>query len=251
MSERTPSGIEGLDELMGGGFPQGKNIIISGVPGSGKTTFGIEFLYKGATEYDDPGVFITLEESPESIMDNMMKIGMNLQNLISKRKILLIDTNPIRGETMITTTGQPTGFTEFKAYGLSEIIRQKVREIGAKRVVIDPLTALLMHYKDDFERRLEIARLLIGISNLNCTTLLTTEHRLYELSRQFSVEHSIADGVIILDMLRVSGGIIRGIQIQKIRGAKHDFDFHLYHITDKGIVVFPKEKIHAPIKGES
>lgn len=248
MSDRTPSGIEGLDELMGGGFPTGMNIIISGIPGSGKTTFGIEFLYKGATEYDEPGVFVTLEESPESIMRNMMKIGMNLQNLISKRKILLVDANPIRGETMITDTGKPMGFTEFKAFGLSEIIGQKVREIGAKRIAIDPLTALLMHYKDDFDRRLEIARLLIGISNLNCTTLLATEYHLCELTRQFSVEQSIADGVIFLDMLRTSGGIIRGIQIQKIRGVKHDFDFHLYHITDKGIVIFPKEKIYTPIR---
>ncbi|MEM3078162.1 MAG: ATPase domain-containing protein, partial [Nitrososphaerales archaeon] len=76
------------------------------------------------------------------------------------------------------------------------------------------------------------------------------EHRSYELGRSFLMEHFIADGVIFLDMLQVGGGFVRGIQIQKIRGVKHDFDFHLYRITDKGIVVFPKEKIFALTKEE-
>jgi len=244
--ERVPSGIEGLDELMGGGFPQGQSVVISGVPGSGKTTFGMEFLYKGATEYDEPGVYITLEESRESIIKNMMNFKMDLEKLISKRKILLVDANPIRGGTILTDSGQHTGFTEFKAYGLSEMIRQKVREIDAKRIVVDPLSALLMHYRDEFEKRMEVARLLIGISSLNCTSLLTTEHRAYEEIQRFTIEHFIADGVILLEMLNTAGGIVRGIQIVKIRGVKHDFDFHLYHITEKGIVVFPKERVFVP-----
>ncbi len=247
---RVPSGIEGLDELTEGGFPRGKTIVISGVPGSGKTTFCIEFLYKGVLDYGENGVYITLEESPESVIKNMMNLGMDLKSLTSKGKLLLVDANPLRGETMLTVSGVHTGFIEFKAYGLSELIRQKVREINAKRVAIDGLTALLMHYKDDFERRLEIVRLLIGISGLDCTTLITTEHRTYELRKYFLMEHFLADGVIFLDMFQSGGGFVRGIQIQKIRGIKHDFDFHLYRITDKGIVVFPKEKIFAPSKEE-
>ncbi|MGQ9468853.1 MAG: RAD55 family ATPase [Nitrososphaerales archaeon] len=250
MSERTPSGIEGLDELMGGGFPKGKSIIISGVPGSGKTTFCMEFLYRGAVDYNEPGVYVTLEESLESIIKNMMGFGMDLKSLTSKGKLILVDANPLRGETMLTTTGIHTGFIEFKAYGLSELIRQKVREIGAKRIAVDALTALLMHYRDDFERRLEIVRLLIGISGLGCTTLLTTEHRSYELGRRFMMEHFIADGVIFLDMLQVGGGFVRGIQVQKLRGVKHDFDFHLYHITNRGIVIFPKERVFSPVREE-
>ncbi|MEM3383473.1 MAG: ATPase domain-containing protein [Nitrososphaerales archaeon] len=250
MVNRVPSGIEGLDELTEGGFPRGKTIVISGVPGSGKTTFCIEFLYKGVLDYGENGVYITLEESPESVIKNMMNLGMDLKSLTSKGKLLLVDANPLRGETMLTVSGVHTGFIEFKAYGLSELIRQKVREINAKRVAIDGLTALLMHYKDDFERRLEIVRLLIGISGLDCTTLITTEHRTYELRKYFLMEHFLADGVIFLDMFQSGGGFVRGIQIQKIRGIKHDFDFHLYRITDKGIVVFPKEKIFAPSKEE-
>jgi circadian clock protein KaiC len=243
LSSRVPSGIEGLDDLTGGGFPRGKTIIISGVPGSGKTTFCIEFLYKGIVDCNEPGVYITLEESPESVIKNMMNLGMDLKSLMSKGKLILVDANPLRGETMLTTSGFHTGFIEFKAYGLSELVRQKVREIGAKRVAIDGLTALLMHYKDDFERRLEIVRLFIGISNLGCTTLITTEHHIYELERRFLAEHFVADGVIFLDMIQSGGGMVRGIQVQKIRGIKHDFDYHLYHITDRGIVVFPKEKV--------
>lgn len=251
MTGRVPSGIEGLDELTEGGFPRGKTIVVSGVPGSGKTTFCIEFLYKGALDYGEPGVYITLEESPESVIKNMMNLGMDLKSLASKGKLILVDANPLRGETMLTVSGVHTGFIEFKAYGLSDLIRQKVREINAKRVAIDGLTALLMHYRDDFERRLEIVRLLIGISGLDCTTLITTEHRSYELGRRFLMEHFLADGVIFLDMLQSGGGFVRGIQIQKIRGIKHDFDYHLYRITDKGIVIFPKEKIFAPSKEEA
>ncbi|MEM3437616.1 MAG: ATPase domain-containing protein [Nitrososphaerales archaeon] len=250
MINRVPSGIEGLDELTEGGFPRGKTIVVSGVPGSGKTTFCIEFLYKGALDYGEPGVYVTLEESPESVIKNMMNLGMDLKSLVSKGKLILVDANPLRGETMLTVSGIHTGFIEFKAYGLSELIRQKVREINAKRVAIDGLTALLMHYKDDFERRLEIVRLLIGISGLDCTTLITTEHRSYELRKHFLMEHFLADGVIFLDMFQLGGSFVRGIQIQKIRGIKHDFDFHLYRITDKGIVVFSKEKIFAPSKEE-
>jgi len=250
LSARAPSGIEGLDELMEGGFPKGKNIVVSGVPGSGKTTFCMEFLYKGAVDYNEPGVYVTLEENPESVMKNMMRFGMDLKSLTSKGKLILVDANPLRGETMLTVTGVHTGFIEFKAYGLAELIRQKVRDIGAKRVAVDALTALLMHYRDDFERRLEIVRLLIGISGLDCTTLLTTEHRSYELGRRFLMEHFISDGVIFLDMLQVGGGFVRGIQIQKLRGIKHDFDYHLYHITDRGIVIFPKEKVLSSVREE-
>ncbi|NWG09903.1 MAG: circadian clock protein KaiC [Nitrososphaerales archaeon] len=246
MNNKVPTGIEGLDELMDGGFLRGKNIVISGVPGSGKTLFCVDFLYRGVKYNDEPGVYVTLEESPESIIENMMGFGIDLKSMISKKKIALVDANPLRGETIITTTGVHTGFVEFKAYGLSELIRQKVREVGAKRVAIDSLTSLLMHYKDNFERRLEIARLLIGISGLNCTTLITTELHSFLVDPKFLTEHFIADGVIILDMMQVGGRMVRGIQVQKLRGVKHDFDFHLYHITDKGIVVFPKEKVYNP-----
>jgi circadian clock protein KaiC len=241
--EKIPSGIEGLDDLLGGGFPPGKNIVLSGIPGSGKTILCSSFINKGIKECGESAIYITLEESPEGIIQNMEKFGINLREAVQENKLVFVDANPVRGEVAITSTGQHVGFTEFKAYSLSEMIRQRAREINAKRVVVDPLTALLMHYRDEFQKRLEVARLLIGISELDCTVLLTTEHKSYALSNQFLVEHFIADGVVMMDMLPIGGGMVRGIQIQKLRGAKHDFDYHLYHINERGITVFPKERI--------
>lgn len=237
-----PTGVEGLDEIVGGGFPRGSNIVISGVPGSGKTLLSAQFLYKGITEQGEPGVFVTLMQRPQSILRNMKKFGMDFEYLISRKKIVLVDANPARGELSLTEAGRHAGLPEFTAQGLSEVIRGKVYEIGAKRVVIDPLTALLIHYKEDFETELEVVRLLYELEKLGCTVLLTSEPRL-QAKDHFPLEHFISDGVIMMELLQTGAGIVRGLQIMKLREVEHDCDFHLYKITQGGIVVYPKERI--------
>lgn len=246
MSARAPTGIDGLDELTGGGLPKGKNIVVSGVPGSGKTIFCAEFLYNGAMKYGEPGVLLTLEENPESILRNMAGFGMDFDGLIKKRLFKIMDANPVRGEVVLTPTGTHPGFIEFRAHGLIDMIGREVKALGAKRVAIDPMTVLLMYHNNDFERRLEIARLMVWLADLDCTVIITSEARSSELGRLFQTEHFTSDGVILLDLLQVGGGAVRGIQILKLRGIKHDFDYHLYHISDNGMEVFPKERIYVP-----
>jgi len=153
MSDHAQTGIPGADKILGGvGIPKGHTVLVSGGPGSGKTTFAIQFLYKGVVEYGEPGVYITLDEEPEDIKKNMSPFGWDLYELEKKKKLVFINVSPVRVASTERAGLIQLGMKEFKLVKLLEAVRKGIDEIQAQRVVIDPVTMFLLQYPDETER---------------------------------------------------------------------------------------------------
>lgn len=241
--ERVSTGIKGLDEMLGGGLPLGRCILVCGGPGSGKTIFGIQFLYNGATRYNERGLYVSLDESPIHLKENMAGFGWNLEKLEKKRKLAIIDASPIRtipGEVKIGELS--IGKRDFSMLSLIEIIKTKAKEIDAKRIVVDPITSLIVQYPDVSEKRNAALDLFEAISRLGTTNLITTELRATTLQRTVQAEEFLSHGVIVFHVFHEDGELVRAVQIEKMRGVAHDQQIRPYRISEQGIVVYSKER---------
>ncbi|MHA2300742.1 MAG: ATPase domain-containing protein, partial [Candidatus Thorarchaeota archaeon] len=158
--ERVKTGIPGLDELIEGGFPKGDTILIAGRAGTGKSIMANQFLYNGAKEYDEPGVLVTLEESPHLIKRNMMRFGMDLDALVKKKKLAIVDLSPSKEATPMKIGEYPS----FDLSGLEAIILNHVKKLGAKRVVIDTLAILAYKFRSRDILREEFFKLAANIT---------------------------------------------------------------------------------------
>lgn len=241
---RVPTGVEGLDEMLGGGLPQGRCVLVCGAPGSGKTIFGIQFLYSGAVKYNEAGLYITLDENPNHLKQNLAGFGWNLNELEKNRKFMIIDASPMRTVPAKVKMGQfIIGKKDFNMLSLIHIINDRVQEIGAKRLVIDPITMLVLQYPEVSERRSAILNLFEALIDLGTTNLVVTEMRTTSLERRIRAEEFLAHGVIVFHNFAHNGRIISAVQIEKMRGVSHDKQLRPYEIGENGIEVFPKESL--------
>jgi len=244
---RVPTSIEGFDELIGGGFNEGDVMLITGGPGTGKTTFGIEFLYNGITKHGERGVFVTMEENPSHVIKNMWQYGWDLERLVKENKLRIIKVDPIAYGTYIKKAIESHDDNVHMDVGTAVIesivlqIQKQINEIGASRMFIDSITSLKLA-TDPTTIRHTILELVRNIENMSCTTILSSEYN--TANEQFMVEEYLAEGVIRLHIFRVGGEKIRAIEVLKMRGIKHDEQTHPYAIEDNGFVVYPTEKIH-------
>lgn len=241
MTERTPTGIPGLDELLGGGLPRNRCSLICGGPGSGKTTFAVQFLYKGALEYNEPGVYVTLSESPEEIHSNLAPFGWDIAKLEKQKLFSIVDVRPytVTEEGFITPTEKLFKYEKVPFSHIVKLIYSHVRETNAKRLALDTLNVLTVQYENPFEIRQGIVGLVQALSRLGCTSLLTLETRTIRMETHPG--QYLAHGVIILYFAGREGSMTRAIQVLKMRGIKHDEHVHPMEITAKGIVVHPEE----------
>jgi len=240
---RVPTAIPGLDELIEGGFIENDVVLLTGGPGAGKSTFGVQFLYEGIIKYNDPGVYVTLEESPARIVRNMWRHNWDLERLVKENKLRIIRADPIAYERHIKEMRTTDGFTDTESATIENILKhiyKQVQDIGAKRLFIDSITSLKMS-SDPTTVRHMILEFIKNIENFDCTTLITSE--IHGSDESFRVEEYLSEGVIRLHMFRVGGNKVRGIEILKMRGVKHDEMMHPYAITDEGIVVYPYENV--------
>jgi len=264
MIERCPTGIPGLDELLEGGFPRGRCILISGSCGTGKTTFGVQFLYNGIVQYGEPGVLVCLEQDPKELKQEMLCYGFDLEKVEQEGKLVIIDASlsrlglkPRRRETMpfeATHITQLSGSMsllpdEFNIETLLEIITSKAKRIGARRAVIDSLPALdFLIGNSGYSMRDVIRQTLISmiyrLKLEGLTTLLITE--VEEGGDKISahgVESYIADGVIVLYYSTFGPTVGRNLTIRKMRGTKHSEDVHPIRFERSvGIRVFKAEE---------
>jgi circadian clock protein KaiC len=242
--EFASTGVPGLEEMLEGkGIPKGYNVVVMGTPGAGKTTLAIQFLAHGCEE-GEKGVYVSLDEKPFNILRNMKRVGLDVEAHIEGRKLSIVDASPIRtlpGEVKVGALS--IGKRDFSMAALITSIKAHVEDIGAERLVIDPLTSFLLQFPVEHERRTALMDLLEGITPLGCTALLLTELRSSSPRRRYQFEEYLAEGVIIMMRYQSPGGIVQSIRIEKMRGVNHDVEPHPYKFTHQGIVVFPSEKV--------
>jgi len=240
MADYVSTGIPGVDAVLGGqGIPRGHSILICGGPGSGKTTFSMQFLYKGATEHDEPGVYITLDEEPDDIKKNMAKFGWDLGKLESDKKLVFINVSPVRVAPSEKAGLVQLGMKEFKLIRLLEAIRTGIEEVQAKRVVIDPITIFTLQYPDEVERIYAVRDLIADFKKTDCTNLLISELKGTGLEREHQFEEYLAQGVILLRTVMKDDRLIRMFQATKMRGLAVDNQPRPYDITSSGVEVYP------------
>lgn len=242
--ERIRSGVPGLDELLGGGIPQGRVILLIGGVGTGKTILATQFLVKGAVEFGDNGFFLSLDESKEHLCREMAQFGWDLEDLEKKKKLAFLDASPIRhlpGDVKIG--GFNIGKRDFSLLSLIETLGKGVESAGARRIAIDPLASLSLNYPDPAQRRTAVLDLIEALSNMKATSILTTELTSCGIEREKQLEEYLAHGVIALQTLKVGNSFVRAIQVMKMRETQTDLQPRPYKINENGIIVFPNEAI--------
>jgi KaiC/GvpD/RAD55 family RecA-like ATPase len=240
MEEWISTGVSGVDELLDRkGFPQGHTVLVSGGPGSGKTTFGIQFLYDGVTRFNQPGLYVTLDEDPEDIKKNMIAFGWDLSALEKDIKLIFVNVSPVRAKTSEKSGLMQLGMKEFKLVKLLEAIRQGIQDVKAKRVVIDPVTMFMLQYPDETERIHAMKDLIVELRKTDCTHMMISELRGTGMEREYQFEEYLSQGVILLRTIQKSNQLVRMLQIEKMRGVDVDTQPRPYEISEQGIEVYP------------
>lgn len=228
--EKTPTGIKGLDEITEGGLPKGRPTLICGDAGCGKTLFCIEFIVKGATDFNEPGVFVAFEEKAEELTTNVASLGYDLNALIRQKKIRLDHVHIERSE--IEETG------EYNLDGLFIRLEHAINTIKAKRVVLDTIENLFSGLNNQNILRAELRRLFHWLKEKGVTAIITGEKGDGQLTRQ-GLEEYVSDCVIYLDH-RVNNQIsTRRLRIIKYRGSFHGTNEYPFLIDEDGISVLP------------
>lgn len=224
--------IEGFDDISHGGLPVGRATLVSGTSGTGKTLIATQFLYYGIVYFDEPGIFVTFEESPADIIKNADSFGWNLQQLVDSGKLFILDASPDpEGQDIVGN---------FDLSALIERIQYAIRKYKAKRVSIDSITAVFQQYDAASVVRREIFRLVARLKQVGVTTIMTTEReREYGPVARFGVEEFVSDNVAIVRNVLEGERRRRTIEILKLRGTTHMKGEYPFTITNQGISIFP------------
>lgn len=244
LEDYVPTGIPGVDKILAEkGIPKGHTILVSGGPGSGKTTFAIQFLYMGATQHNESGVYVTLDEEPGDIRKNMLNYGWDLKRLEDEKKLVFINVSPVRVTPSETGLIQ-IGMKEFRLIKLLEAIKRGVNEVNAKRVVVDPITIFTLQYPNEVERIYAMRDLLRDLRQTGCTNLMISELRGTGWEREHQFEEYLTQGVILLRTFLKGSRLVRVFQAEKMRGLAIDNQPRPYEITAKGIEVYPSATVY-------
>jgi circadian clock protein KaiC len=228
--QKSPTGIRGLDEITNGGFPKGRTALVCGNAGCGKTILGMEFLAHGAQEFDEPGVFISFEETAEELEKNFASLGYDLKQLEASKKLLVDYVYIERSE--IEETGS------YDLDGLFIRVEHAIKAIGAKRVVLDTLEVLFSGLTQEGIIRAELRRLFRWLKDKGLTAVITGERGEGMLTR-YGLEEYVADCVILLDLRVVEQIATRRLRIVKYRGTIHGTDEYPFLIDEQGISILP------------
>jgi KaiC domain protein len=229
MIQRISSGIDGIDEMLGGGFPAGHVVVVIGDSGTGKTTLVLQYIMEGLKN-NEPGLYITIEEEKESIIATARAYGWDIEKYIKENKLALLklDLSDIKTAARQIKTELP------------EIIKT----FGTKRLVIDSITLFSMMFDTVSERRIRLVDMIKAIKKAGITALFTAEVNADNTlhSKDGIVEYS-SDGVLLLQQNELDRNIRLMIRVIKMRRIQHDRLYRPYEITDKGLVVFPNEMV--------
>lgn len=243
LNERVKTGVPGLDTLLGGGFPKGRIILVSGACGTGKSIMALEFAYKGALEFNEPAVFVTFDEMPEKIREDALNFGWDLDALERKKKFALVDATSAR-------VGAPSEEEHAILPGQMDIDRVIVdimtvaKNIGAKRIVIDSVPAMAFKLDNPAEIRRAILKIAYVTARSGLTTIMTTEIDEQNINvapsfkfSKYDIEEYVADGVILLNFIGSGRDMLRTAYIRKMRGTKHSMEIHPVEINSEGFAI--------------
>ena len=227
---KSPTGIEGFDQITSGGLPAGRPSLVCGGAGCGKTLFAMSFLVHGATRFDEPGVFMSFEESSDELAQNVASLGFDLSALIKDKKLLLDHVRVERSE--IEETG------DYDLEGLFIRLGFAIDSIGARRVVLDTIESLFAGLANQSVLRAELRRLFRWLKDKGVTSVITGERGEGTLTRQ-GLEEYVSDAVILLDHRVTEQISTRRLRIVKYRGSSHGTNEYPFLIDEDGIAVLP------------
>lgn len=230
-SARVPTGIEGLDKLMEGGFPEGDAILVTGTPGTGKSILALQYIVEGARKHDQKGVYITFEKSLDTLKARSMRLGWDLAKLEQDGRILLLDPEikPEFGEDPMD-------------WITSDEVKDRIREFNPDRVAVDSLTTL-MHYSSEFGSYRRGINEILREFRIGCTALFIHERESGKLDGIiYTPEEFIVDGILYMQLIRVGEEYMRALTVLKMRGTKHPLTINPLEITGEGIKLTTTKK---------
>ncbi len=232
--QKCPTGIKGLDEITGGGLPQGRPTLVCGGTGCGKTLLAMEFLVRGAMEYDEPGVYMSFEEKSEELAENFVSLGFDLNDLVVRNKLVLDYVHIDKSE--IEETGN------YDLEGLFIRLGYAIDTLGAKRVALDTIEMLFSGFSNEIILRSELKRLFNFLKVKGVTAIITGEQGERTLTR-FGLEEYVADCVIFLNHKMDQQIATRRLRIVKYRGSAHGTNEYPFLIDEQGFSVMPISSI--------
>jgi circadian clock protein KaiC len=227
---KAPTGIQGLDEITGGGFPRGRPTLICGSAGAGKTLLAMEFLVRGATEYNEPGVFMAFEETAPELTQNVRSLGFDLDELAKEKKLIIDYVRIERSE--IDETG------DYDLEGLFIRLAAAIDAVGAQRVVLDTIENLFAGLQNEGILRAELRRLFRWLKDQGVSAVITAERGEGALTRH-GLEEYVSDCVILLDHRVTDQVSTRRLRIVKYRGTAHGTNEYPFLIDEDGFSVLP------------
>jgi len=231
---KARTGIVGLDEITQGGLPAGRPTLVCGGPGSGKTVLAMEFLVRGASEFGEPGAFVSFEESRDDLCTNFQSLGFDTTRHIQEKRLAIVDFVVARAE--VVETG------DFSLDGLLLRLEQSITQLGAKRVAIDTIETLFANLTDTQALRRELGRLFRWLRDRGVTAIVTAERGEGALT-QHGIEEYVSDCVMLLDHRVAEGVSKRRLRVVKYRGSAHSADEFPFLIGATGITVMPVSSV--------
>lgn len=227
---RVSTGINGLNEMIDGGIPAGHSVAVIGPPGSGKTTFCLQYMWDGLQK-DEHCLYISLEEEEDRLLQTATNYGWDFKKYIDRDMLSLIKLDAF----------DITGTMDRMLSELPKLIDKN----GVKRLVIDPFIHIEMGFADDHKRRVNIYELIRRLAKTGVTTLITTEN-LEGVHSHFGILESIVDVVFLLQIIRSTerGALIYAFQVNKMRWSAHSKDIKPYAITGRGIEIYRESNVY-------